>query len=120
MNTPATPDHDPWRDTDGTPIPVGAVVEQTTVDIELGALRFRLGKHGQRGWSETARSGTTRCSWIPPGPPTRVVPRGAEQPRGTCSRRPGDDLSVLGDGPDGGGTSGNRRTVTAGNRSAIE
>ncbi|MBV8992333.1 MAG: hypothetical protein JO287_01205 [Pseudonocardiales bacterium] len=37
----------PWRDTDGTPITVGCRVEQTGIDVELGALRSRLGKHGQ-------------------------------------------------------------------------
>ena len=37
--------YDPWRDVEGTPITVGARVEQASVDIELGALRSRVGKH---------------------------------------------------------------------------
>ncbi|HET9254079.1 MAG TPA: hypothetical protein VFO16_02610, partial [Pseudonocardiaceae bacterium] len=40
------PPADRWLDAEGIPIPVGAVVEQTTVDIELGALRSRLGERG--------------------------------------------------------------------------
>jgi hypothetical protein len=47
VNTPAKADRDPWRDAEGTPIPVGAVVEQTGVDLQLGALRSRLGKQGR-------------------------------------------------------------------------
>jgi hypothetical protein len=35
------------RHGEGTPITVGAVVEQTTVDIELGALPSRVGQPGQ-------------------------------------------------------------------------
>lgn len=38
---------DPWRDGEGTPIPVNARVKHTGVDAELGALRSRLGKQGQ-------------------------------------------------------------------------
>ncbi|HET9256543.1 MAG TPA: hypothetical protein VFO16_15285 [Pseudonocardiaceae bacterium] len=41
------PARDPWCDVNGTPIPIGARVEQTAVDIELGALRSRLGKPGR-------------------------------------------------------------------------
>jgi hypothetical protein len=41
----ARPPGERWRDEEGTPITVGAVVEQTGVDIELGALRSRVGKH---------------------------------------------------------------------------
>jgi hypothetical protein len=47
VSAPARADRDPWRDADGTPIPVGAVVEQTGVDLQLGALRSRLGKRGR-------------------------------------------------------------------------
>src|SRR5262249_45414177 len=47
VSAPAKPDRDPWRDAEGTPIPVGAVVEQTGIDVELGALRSRQGKRGQ-------------------------------------------------------------------------
>jgi hypothetical protein len=46
VNGTAQPPADRWLDAQGTPIPVGAVVEQTGVDIELGALRSRLGKQG--------------------------------------------------------------------------
>lgn len=46
MSGTARPSGDRWRDVKGTPIPVGAVVEQTGVDTELGALRSRLGKQG--------------------------------------------------------------------------
>lgn len=38
---------DPWRDVDGTPVVVGAWVEQVEVDAGLGALRGRLGKRGR-------------------------------------------------------------------------
>jgi hypothetical protein len=37
MSAPARADRDPWRDKEGTPIPMGAVVEQTGVDLQLGA-----------------------------------------------------------------------------------
>ncbi|HEY6421664.1 MAG TPA: hypothetical protein VIY28_00170, partial [Pseudonocardiaceae bacterium] len=43
VSAPARPERDPRRDVDGAPIPV---VKQTGVDIELGALRSRLGKTG--------------------------------------------------------------------------
>jgi hypothetical protein len=36
-----------WLDTEGTPITVGAVVEQIGMDIEAGALRSRQNKQGQ-------------------------------------------------------------------------
>ena len=36
-----------WLDAEGIPITVGAVVEQTGMDIEAGALRSRAGKQGQ-------------------------------------------------------------------------
>jgi hypothetical protein len=42
----ARPPGERWPDARGGPIPVGAVVEQTGVDIDLGALGSRLGKHG--------------------------------------------------------------------------
>jgi hypothetical protein len=41
------PVYDPWRDVDGTPVPVGAWVAQTEVDAGLGALRAWLGKRGR-------------------------------------------------------------------------
>lgn len=47
MSAPARADRDPGRDADGTPIPMGAVVEQTGVDLQLGALRSRLGKQAR-------------------------------------------------------------------------
>ncbi len=47
MSGTAQPPDDRWLDVDGAPIPVGAVVEQTGIDTELGALRSRLGKQGQ-------------------------------------------------------------------------
>ncbi|MGH3897149.1 MAG: hypothetical protein ACRDTA_02635 [Pseudonocardiaceae bacterium] len=37
---------DPWRDVDGTHIPLGCCVEQVEVAKEHGALRSRLGKRG--------------------------------------------------------------------------
>jgi hypothetical protein len=43
--TTGSPDEQ-WRDVDGTLITVGARVEQTDVNTELGALRSRLGKQG--------------------------------------------------------------------------
>jgi hypothetical protein len=42
----ARPPYDPWRDVNGTPILVGAVVEQIAVAKEHGALADRLNKHG--------------------------------------------------------------------------
>jgi hypothetical protein len=47
MNEIIRPPDKRWLDANGTPITVGAVVEQTQVDIELGALRSRHGKQGQ-------------------------------------------------------------------------
>jgi len=47
MSGTAQPPGERWRDANGTPIMVGARVEQTSVDIELGALCSRLGKQGQ-------------------------------------------------------------------------
>jgi hypothetical protein len=38
----ARPPYDPWRDVDGTHIPVGARVEQITEAKEHGALRARV------------------------------------------------------------------------------
>jgi hypothetical protein len=38
---------DPWRDGQGTHIPVRAQIEQTDIDTELGVLRSRLGKRGR-------------------------------------------------------------------------
>lgn len=46
MNGTVQPPGERWRDVEGTPITVGARVEQTDVDIERGALRSRLGKQG--------------------------------------------------------------------------
>lgn len=46
MSTRARPAYDPWRDTDGTPIPVGAQVEQVAVAKEHGALSARLHQRG--------------------------------------------------------------------------
>lgn len=42
---PAT--EDPWLDAEGTPIPLQSWVEQITVDVEQGALPFRLHQQGQ-------------------------------------------------------------------------
>jgi hypothetical protein len=42
----ARPPYDPWRDTKGTSIPVGARVEQVAVANEHGALTVRLHQHG--------------------------------------------------------------------------
>jgi len=47
--------YDRWRDVNGTPVPVGARVEQTGVDARMGAPRSR--RH-QRG--EVISRGTTR------------------------------------------------------------
>ncbi len=47
MNETIQPPDQRWLDADGTPTPVGAVVEQTGIDTELGALRSRHGKQGQ-------------------------------------------------------------------------
>jgi hypothetical protein len=47
MNETTWPPDQRWLDADGTPIPMGARVEQSGVDIELGALRSRLGKQGR-------------------------------------------------------------------------
>ncbi|MGH8922818.1 MAG: hypothetical protein ACRD0H_31505 [Actinomycetes bacterium] len=46
MTRTARPPYDPWRDVDGTPIPVGARVEQVAVATEHGALSGRLGTRG--------------------------------------------------------------------------
>jgi hypothetical protein len=47
MSGKARPAYDRWPDVDGRPVPLGARIEQTGVDAELGALRSRLGKQGQ-------------------------------------------------------------------------
>jgi hypothetical protein len=47
VNGTIRPPDQRWLDADGIPITVGAVVEQTGIDIELGALRSRQGKQGQ-------------------------------------------------------------------------
>jgi hypothetical protein len=47
VNGTIRPPEQRWLDEHGTPITVGAMVEQTGIDIELGALRSRQGKHGQ-------------------------------------------------------------------------
>jgi hypothetical protein len=43
----ARPAYDPWRDVDGTPIPVGARVEQVAVAKEHGAQSARLHQRGE-------------------------------------------------------------------------
>ncbi|HET9255496.1 MAG TPA: hypothetical protein VFO16_09870 [Pseudonocardiaceae bacterium] len=47
MSGTARPPGQRWRDEEGTSITVGAVVEQTGVDLQLSALRSRLDKQGQ-------------------------------------------------------------------------
>ena len=54
MSVPARR-YDRWRDVDGTPIAVGARVEQTEVDARMGALRAHLHQRG-----EVTSRGTTR------------------------------------------------------------
>jgi hypothetical protein len=44
---PARPASDPWRDAEGTPIPLQSRVEQVVVDKEHGALASRLHQQGQ-------------------------------------------------------------------------
>ena len=44
---PPRPASDPWRDAEGTPIPLHSRVEQITVDAEHGALPSRLHQQGQ-------------------------------------------------------------------------
>ena len=44
---PARPASDPWRDAEGTPIPLQSRVEQVVVDKEHGALASRLHYQGQ-------------------------------------------------------------------------
>ena len=44
---PARPVSDPWRDAEGTPIPLPSRVEQVVVDTEHGALACRLHQQGQ-------------------------------------------------------------------------
>lgn len=44
---PARPASDPWRDAEGTPIPLQSWVEQIAVDTEHGALPSRLHQQGQ-------------------------------------------------------------------------
>jgi hypothetical protein len=47
VNPTIRPPDQRWLDAEGTPITVGAVVEQTGMDIEAGALRSRVGNQGQ-------------------------------------------------------------------------
>jgi hypothetical protein len=48
MSTPPPrPASDPWRDTEGTHIPLQSRVEQVVVDTEHGALASRLHQQGQ-------------------------------------------------------------------------
>jgi hypothetical protein len=48
MSTPpARSASDPWRDAEGTPIPLQSRVEQVVVDKEHGALASRLHQQGQ-------------------------------------------------------------------------
>ncbi len=44
---PPRPACDPWRDAEGTPIPLPSRVEQVVVDKEHGALACRLHQQGQ-------------------------------------------------------------------------
>jgi hypothetical protein len=44
---PPRPGYDPWRDTDGAPIPQRCRIEQVAVGKSYGALRSRLHKQGQ-------------------------------------------------------------------------
>jgi hypothetical protein len=73
----ARPPTERWLDVHGTPITVGARVEQTSVDIELGALRSRLGTQGDVLRCSATRlvvrfEGETRLARIRP-PLLRVV-----------------------------------------------
>lgn len=47
MSPRARPAYDPWRDVDGTPIPVGALVEQVAAAQEHGARSARLRQRGE-------------------------------------------------------------------------
>jgi len=47
VNPRARPAYDPWRDVDGTSIPVGARVEQVAVAQEHGARSARLRQRGE-------------------------------------------------------------------------
>lgn len=44
---PPQPAADPWRDAEGTPIPLLSRVEQVVADTEHGALASRLHQQGQ-------------------------------------------------------------------------
>ncbi len=46
MSGRARPPYNPWRDVNGTPIPVGARVEQVAVAKEHGAVADRLHQDG--------------------------------------------------------------------------
>ncbi|MGH3824583.1 MAG: hypothetical protein ACRDRA_17380 [Pseudonocardiaceae bacterium] len=47
LTPPAQPTSGPWRDAEGTPIPLQGWVEQVTVDTQQGALPSRLHQTGQ-------------------------------------------------------------------------
>jgi hypothetical protein len=65
---------DPWRDVNGIPITVGCRVEQTGVDVELGALRSRLDQRAgccgaaPPGWWSVRRRDHADPHPAPPGP----------------------------------------------------
>jgi len=54
---PRRPAYDPWRDTDGTPIPQHCRIQQTAVHKGHGALPSRLHQQGQ-----VLGRGTTRLT----------------------------------------------------------
>ncbi len=71
MSGRARPAYDPWRDVDGTPIPVGARVEQVAVAKEHGALSARLHQRGEVIRRGSAVAATSDCMCASRATPSR-------------------------------------------------